>query len=99
MPDLRQAAGRAVPAVLLEALCRCRSQPLALRRLRGAGDRERRRGRRQGRPRPGRPFLIPAFTITRAVLTLPWRGRVGERRSREPGWGEAGEVHPTPPPR
>ena len=33
-------------------------------------------------------------------ITLPWRGRVGERRSREPGWGERShtKIHPTPPP-
>ncbi len=26
--------------------------------------------------------------MQRAPVTLPWRGRVGEWRSHEPGWGE-----------
>ena len=49
LSDLRQAAPAAVPAVLLQALRRCRSQPLVQGRLCRAGDRDRRRGWRQGR--------------------------------------------------
>ena len=37
VPDLRQAAIRGVPAVLLETLRRCRSRPLARGPLCGAG--------------------------------------------------------------
>jgi len=32
-----------------------------------------------------------------AFFTLPWRGRVGEHRRCEPGWGERIEVQVTPP--
>ena len=45
VPDLRQAAAAAISAVLLQALLRRRPQPLAFRRLYGAGDRGNRRGR------------------------------------------------------
>src|SRR5262245_16887991 len=43
---------------------------------------------------PERPIAVLAFRASRLHLTLPWRGRVGERS--EPGWGEPQEKL-TPP--
>src|ERR1043166_6218399 len=74
MPDLRQAAGAAVQAVLFQALRRCRSQPLAQGRLCRAGDRERRRGRRQDRGRAWRAVVAVTSVATSAVSALPLKG-------------------------
>ena len=58
LPALRQGDRSGVQAVLLQALRRHRSQPLALRRLCGAGERGRRRGRRAaGRTRRRRAIM------------------------------------------
>ena len=53
LPDLRQAGRCGVQAVLLQALRRHRSQSLAVRRLCGAGEGGRRRGRRASGGRRG----------------------------------------------
>src|SRR4051794_4106724 len=38
-----------------------------------------------------------AMALPRALITLPWRGRGGEHRRCEPGWGEAWCKGVTPP--
>ena len=46
-------------------------------------------------------FVLTTAFAKRTVLTLPWRGRVGEASSGgrcEPGWGDlqSKDFHPTP---
>ena len=48
------------------------------------------------RSRDGGSTLIARVSFPRPVCTLPWRGRVGEQRSCEPGWGEWPRTSPHP---
>src|SRR5262249_9643464 len=85
MPDLRQADERAISAVLLEALRRRRSQPLALGKLCDPGGRAEGRGiRTAGGRRSGRGLNATVAAMDRGPLRA--RASIAATSRSHRGW-------------